>query len=363
MLTYKVRKTTDEEFKDKMPYLTSSMVEAINTCPRFGIIHNVMGKRFVTGYRQMALEAGSLMHDIFAVLNLLHVGENQGFQDHMHHHGKLLLPDGRWEQVFSYATREGLKKKPNPERAAIATIASSDFYDDPNDKNRTISNLEICAIQLIAYHEARLTDLPIYIADPKDPTAPIGVEISLDGVFEIDDGFADYTIRCIGLADVVYANPDDKTIVKLGEYKTTANMNDAWREAFNTRHQLTLYNALLNAYFPERAQDDMETIMIGSAIPVRMTSTPVRHFTVERDQENIQDMLNTFKFTNGIKRQFEHKPLSAPMFTHSCSRYFRPCSLMDLCIAASDDQYDMLSSMEVEKTLSPSEQKAFMRNM
>lgn len=366
-LQYIVRQTTDEEHANGMPYVTSSMIEAVNTCPRWGIVHNVLGKRFTTGYRQMALEAGSLMHDVFACLNLLHVGIHRSLPEHMHYHGRLLFGPQRWEFIWNEAT----KKDNNPtidsknvfERMIYACIASSEFYDDPNDKNRTLANLEHCALELLQYWMMCLVELPIYIEDENKPESRIGIELSLDAVFEHDresDDYTPFSIRCIGLVDALYQNPETK-MISLGEYKTASSMNDAWRLAFDTRHQITLYNALLQAYFGR--QEEFNTILIGSAIPVRSTGSPVQHFSIARDQENVQELLRTFLFTRSMIDVFKEHPLETPMFTHSCNRYFRPCSLMDLCTATKEDQYVLLENMEVEEAASPSEQKALMRNM
>jgi hypothetical protein len=357
-LQYTVRRTTQEEINNNMPYVTASMIEAVNTCPRWGIIHNVLNKTFTSNYRQMALEAGSLMHDVFACLNLFQVGYVQNLQDHMHHKGTELFTKQRWEYLHS----ELVKKDANPtkdstvalERFLLSVIASSDFYDDPGDRNRTVSNLEHCTYELLQYWQSNFADANIFIEDKDNPTAPIGIEISLDCVFEVDKR---YTIRCIGLADAVF---DINGTPILGEYKTASSMNDAWRLAFDTRHQITLYSSMLRAYY--NTYNELDTLLIGSAIPARTTSMPVQHFTIHRDEQNIKQMLNTFIFTNGIIETFCDEPLQTPMFTHSCNRYFRPCSFLDLCTAEVSDQEIILEQMET-KELSPSEQKALLRNM
>ena len=368
--TYTVRPTTDEEFNANMPYLTSSMVEAVNTCPRWGIIHSVHGKRFVTGYRQMALEAGSLMHDVFGALNMAHLGVFRNLPDHMHHHAIMLFGKDRWDYVW----RETTAKEQNPttesirafERMAYAIIGTSDFYDDPDDKNRTLANLEHCALELVQYWLYALARFPIYVTDENNPERPVGVEMSLDTVFEFNGQPFGYDeiikLRTIGLADAVYQNLTNY-VTSLGEYKTSASMNDAWRDAFNTRHQITLYNAQLQAYFPGTLRDHFNTILIGSAIPVRRTSSPVQHFTVNRDQQNVEEMLRAFLYARRVIDGFNNVPLETPMFTHSCNRFFRKCSLMDLCTAAREDQEEMLATMPVEHAPSPSEMKALLRNM
>lgn len=365
MLTYKIRKTSQKEFNDKMPYVTSSMLEAVNTCPRWGVVHSVLGKRFTTKYRQMALEAGSLMHDVFCCLNLVQVGAVQALPDHMHYHARQEFGKVRWENIWKAACgKKGVFSLDDIkclERLVLACINSSEFYDDPNDKNRTLANLELCALELVTYWLAKLKTFPIYIEDIKDPTKSIGIEKSLDCVFDIlKDDKSVTSIRTIGLADAVYRNPETGNIA-LGEYKTSAMMNEAWVKAYDTRHQLTLYNAQLQAYFGE--QDKFNTVMIGSAIPVRTTSAPVRHFTVNRDKENVDQLILMMLHTYEQIEKFRNNALYAPMFTHSCNRFFRSCSLMDLCVASAEDREEMFDNMEITKEKSPSEEKAFLRNM
>ncbi len=367
-ITYKIRKTSDEEFNAKMPYVTSSMLEAVNICPRWGIVHSVLGKRFTTKYRQMALEAGSLMHDVFCCLNLIQVGHVQNLKEHMRYHGEQEFGQDRWNNIYN-ASKVKIKTQKGfdvnnircLEKLVVACIETSDFYDNPDDKNRTLANLELCALELVQYWKAKLTVFPIYIESLEDFSRPIGIEKSLDCVFEIFvNGKPEMNIRTIGLADAVYRNPETNAIA-LGEYKTSAMMNDAWVNSYNTRHQLTLYNAQLQAYFGE--QDTFKTIMIGSAIPVRSTSAPVRHFVVNRDNENVRQLVMMMMHTKKQINMFRDNALYAPMFTHSCNRFFRSCSLMDLCVADKEDREVMFRDMKVTEERSPSEEKAFLRNM
>ena len=313
----------------------------------------------------MALEAGSLMHDVFSVLNLLQVGIKQKYVAHMHHHGAELFPDDRWDNMWNSAKFDP-KKTLNQQVQAIekicfACIATSDFYDDPDDKNRTISNIELCTLALIEHFLSALQDFDIQITDPIEFSRPIGIEKSLDCVFHFKHNYETIDmLRCIGLADAVYQNKETGAIA-LAEYKTTSMLNQGWTNAFGMRHQLTLYNALLQGYFGR--QQNFNTIVVGSAIPVRSTSNPVQHFMVPRDQEHISAMLNTFVYAREMIRATEEAPLMAPTFTHSCNRYFRTCALMDLCTASQEDQAVMLDGMVVADERSPSEERAFLRNM
>lgn len=352
---HSVRPTTQEEKNSNMPYFTSSILEAVNTCPKFGIIHSILSKRFVTGYRQMALEAGSLMHEVFSMLNLYQVGMVQQLPEHMNVHGTKEFSSYRWERVSQHfkPVADTSTESIMLEAAMFDLMATSSFYDDDNDRVRTLSNLEHCALELINYWLMNFRSFNIYISNVNDPTAPIGVEQSLDVVFNTSHG----AFRFIGLVDALYQNKDTGQI-KQGEYKTTSSMNDAWRMAFDTRHQITAYNAALHAYFDNVSQD---VILLGSSIPVRKTTAPVQHFPVYRDESAVQQFLQTMVFTKFVKETFLSQPLFAPTFTHSCNRYFRPCAFIDLCSSALADQEAMLEQMEEASSLSPSEEKALLR--
>ncbi len=375
VVSFTVRKTTDEEKERSMPYFTSSMMEAVNTCPKWGIINNVNGKAFTIGYRQMALEAGSLMHEVFSCFNLYQVGAIQHCIAHMKVHGRELFGKDRFAMIFEEQMIEDLVNQDFNytieqhlmflERLAYNTIATSDFYDDPDDRNRTISNIEHCALELANYWLMNFKDFNIYIEAKDNPFAPIGVEMSFDVVYDVEcidsDGVIVHKlVRFIGLGDVVYQNHDTGKVT-LGEYKTASRMGDAWRDNFQTRHQLTAYNGCLLAYFPEETVT-MNTILIGSAIPVRKTTTPVQHFMIDRDKENVCNFLTTLLATQDITTLYQgDKALQAPMFTHSCSRYFVTCALLDLCASSYNDQVVMYNQMLDKPELSPSEMKALLK--
>lgn len=361
VINWSVRPTTQDEINNDLPYVTSSMVEAIATCPRWGIIHNVQHKRFVTGYRQMALEAGSLMHDVFAAFNLFHVMVEQTLPGHAEFHGNRLFPEGRYNAINFKEAERRWQDRPNKgfEYLVYSVIGSSDYYDDPNDRNRTLANLEHVGLELGHHYLSNLAAYSIHIDDASDPTAAIGIEKSLDVVFTAymsDDSIRQF--RFIGLADALYHNPVT-SIVALGEYKTTSSMNDGWREAFRTRHQLSAYYGALHAYF-ENIKGDI--ILTGSTIPVRKTTTPVMTFAEGRDVQSVRNFITTALFAMDVATQHPGiEAVNAPMFTHSCNRYFRPCSMLDLCTAADEDRGIIWEQMQIDNNLSPSELKALLR--
>lgn len=360
-VAWSVRPTTIEEINNNRPYVTSSMVEAIVTCPRWGIIHAVQRRRFVSGYRQMALEAGSLVHEIFAAFNLLHLAKEQGMYAHAQYHGEQLFSEARYNAInFAEAHRRyDIRPIKAYEYLVYNVVGSSEYYDDPNDKNRTVANIEHVGLRLAEHYLSELARFNIHVEDETDPMKSIGIEKSLDVVFNImlsnDEVFS---FRFIGLADVLYTNNVTK-LVKLGEFKTTSSMNEGWEASFRTRHQLTAYMAALHAYFDHVSLD---TILTGSTIPVRKTTTPVMTLLFDREEQNFLDFFNTVRHAWGIIQEYKNEDvIFAPMFTHSCNRYFRPCSLIDFCTAAHEDQVVMLEQMAFDANLSPSEAKALLR--
>ena len=356
--SFTVRKTQSHE--QDIPYLTSSMMEALLLCPRWGVINSVEGRRFVTGYRQMALEAGSLLHDVFATFNLIVMASEpkHNLFDHADFHGEQLFGKDRWDELSFTETVSDDKKSLDRkfEQIGYDVIGTSDFYDDPNDRNRTTANLEMCMLELSMFFQTHMRR--IYIGDYKDPTKPIGIEQSIDVIFEItDDQEQIFEIRFIGLADAVYQKIVNDPII-LGEYKTTSRINDGWIDSFKTRHQQTGYLAGLSAYFPKVSED---FYLIGSTIPVRTTQQAVQQRVYFRDDEHIIQFLNMAMFAKDVLEKYQDgKALEAPMFTHSCNRYFRTCSLMDLCTGSFEDQVHMYNEMEIVDEKSPSEMKALL---
>ena len=333
-----------------MPYLTSSMLEALVTCPRWGLINSVNRRSFTENARAMALEAGSAMHEVFSVLNLLQVGVVQGKVDHMNYHGERLFP-GRWAGMTAKldTTVHDKFRHDVMEDILLRCLASSDFYDDPADPYRTMSNLERAAFELYNYWVTVLSDFTIQTSEL--PDEPIGVERSIDVVFTAPDAAP---IRFIGLADAIYQN-DTTRKVTLGEYKTSSRVTDSYLESFRTRNQVTAYMLGLHADYSDYMSGN--TIIIASEMPPKASKQNVQHIMVPRDEDSYADFFAACKFGMQIIEQFGDNPTDAPMFTHSCNRYFRTCSLMTLCTCTSQDRRETYDSM-FTKELSPSEQMA-----
>lgn len=349
-MTITVRHTTSEEQATNMPYLTASMLEALVTCPRWGLINSVNRRSFTENARSMALEAGSTMHEVFSVLNLLQVGLVQGKVEHMNYHGNVLFP-GRWAGITAKLDPLQHDKRSADiiEDVLLRCLASSEFYDDPGDQFRTMSNLERAAFELYNYWVNVLSEFTIETNTL--PEEPIGVERSIDVVL-MSEGHK--PIRFIGLADAVYRNAETKKVT-LGEYKTSSRVTDSYLESFQTRNQISAYLLGLHADYSDYMTGN--AIIIASEMPPKATKQNVQHIMVSRDVDSYESFFTACQFGMQLIDQFGNAPTDAPMFTHSCNRYFRTCSLMSMCTCTAQDRretYDSMFTME----LSPSEQMA-----
>lgn len=322
-----------------LPYYSHSIMEAIATCPKWGIIRYRHRKYYRSNYRAMALEAGSIMHDVFAAFRLWQLLRHQNLPEHFEFHGKRLFGSNRmfnaWEdqgggenELFNFL---------------FNILNSGDFYDDPDDKTRTLSNMEESIIYYVRHMLPTVGTNPVWVADEKDATALVGIEIPFDMVVNEE-------LRMIGTIDGIaqkigYIRPE--------ENKTASRLDEAWRRAWEVKAQVTGYKLAAQLVTGQPAKD--ETRIIGIKLKQTRSHEDFLDFIEYRDEEAIVDWIRTLYFIHSTCLAYEQEPLSAPMFTHSCNRYFRPCGFVDLCAASPSDQEDIFESME-ETPLSPSEQ-------
>jgi hypothetical protein len=181
----------------------------------------------------------------------------------------------------------------------------------------------------------------IWVSNPNDPTTPVGIEIPFDLV--VDDA-----IRYIGTIDAIC---EHTTGLRNEENKTASRLDEAWREAFRVKFQPNGYNvaATLVTGVPIT-----RTKVIGIKIKQTRSVEDFTQFVEERDEEKINDWYKTLLYTHDLATAYSGRSLDAPMFTHSCNRYFRPCGLIDLCSGSHEDQKLIYASMETTP-LTPSE--------
>lgn len=336
----KFRLATEED--KHLPYYSFSIAEAITTCPKWGLIRYKERKTFRAGARAMALEAGSAMHDVFAAFRLWQLGRIQKLYDHFEYHGFRLFGELRMETCWSPRT------DPRDECLAFcfAILNTGEFYDDPDDNIRTMSNMEETIIRYVDEMMAVMDRNPVWVQDVNDPTALVGIELAFDMV--IDD-----KIRYIGTIDGLSDRRHLGENVQLEENKTASRLDVAFRESFRIKFQPTGYTVA--ARLITGIPDIENSKIIGVKVKQTRGAEDFLQFREHRDDFKITQWYNYIWFVHRLCEEYAGRALEAPMFTHSCNRYFRPCAFIDLCGADYDDQIDMYENME-ETPLSPSEE-------
>jgi hypothetical protein len=327
---------------------------AINTCPVWGIIR--YSKHLAMpggGGRQMALEAGTVMHECFAAIRLFQVMGQQQLPDHAEHHGRRLFGADRWAAI-SAAHRSGADAFGMMRNGALECLATAGYVDDPFDKYRTFTNLETSLLYYVQRWDAER--YPVYIADEADPTALIGVEIPFGIKVRMwDDDGAETAIIYTGRIDGLHVNPRRDGSLLIQENKTAARLNEAWVMSFDMSHQVTGY-CVAASLVAERPIE--RGLVLGLAIPLpREASAGLSIINTNRPTHMKARWLDWVAHTIMLFNQHKDNPLAAPRFTHSCNRYFKPCSYIPLCTADAEEQANIYKEM-VKDEWSPLHDKA-----
>ena len=310
---------------------------AMGVCPTWGIVRYQMHKRVPTTGRAMALECGHAMHQVFAWVRLCSLWQ-QTRSEHgtlaLNVHGARLYGLDRLRHINSDAGDPAADFIDFVKRGAIAVLDTSGYYDDERDKRRTLSNMEEAAFH---YIDRWRWEHKVWMRDTCNPAGDVGIEWPFELVVDIDD----LTFKLTGRIDGIHVR--DGRVV-LHENKTASRLNDAWEMSFATSSQVTGYCVAASVYTqaPVRSAD-----IFGLSIPLPKTYDYGGYVrtTVSREDFHFERWVNWLAGTVKMYEQWENDPFSAPMFTHSCSRYFRPCSLIPFCDVDDTERKAMLDEM------------------
>ena len=342
-----------------LPWVDFSTLTAVNTCPRWGIIHSIHGKRLPTGVeRVLPLEAGRAMHDVFACCRffdlLTHINtklDNVG-SDLVYGYARKLfttsaVPD-RWEQALSYYfSSEDAETRCM--QMCLNLLETSGYHDDPRDTKRTQSNLENAAINYVQRY-------PLGRFIPIMTDKVIGVEVPFDVTLYYPDD-APLT-RLIGRVDGICYDtlrPSSK-VPEIHENKTGSRIDTVWSNSFDTSHQVTTYCAAMSCLL------DMEInncTMWGLQLPVPKSSMygdGTMRYPTSRDSGAYAEWAVWLMHTLTIIDQYKGDPTNAPMYTHSCNRYFRSCSFIPFCTETREQREHIFKHEMIEARWSPIEE-------
>lgn len=356
-----------------LPAYDFTLLSAVNTCPKWGVIRYVHGKAMPRAGRATALEMGAMLHEAFAVCRLALLQE-QGYVDHAQHHGERLFGEDRWEAIVGKGLDAIVPEYTveNIYRAGMAAMDTFGWEDDPYDNKRTMANAQD-ALGLYVEDWVSRHDTLIWVADENDPKAPIGVEIKLDIVISltvtqyvlrqlgpppvcvrhISHDLAEISFRYVGRMDGIGMHGDTANpIYAVHENKTASRINEAWKQSHLLSHQNTGYCVAASLYTGRVVQ---HAYAIGLVIPKpkRDVFNGVVWELTTRQNYHILRWLQWVLQTCEVIWKWTDDPINAPMYTHSCNRYFRPCPYVPLCYEDEDQQHQIFNNEMVLDKWSP----------
>jgi hypothetical protein len=225
-------------------------------------------------------------------------------------------------------------------RGAIAVLDSGEFYDEPRDKRRTLSNLEECCYAYI--NRWRWNDL-VWMRDPGDPTADIGIEIPFDIVVSIT-GDVYMQFRLTGKIDGIHWNAKRNLVVH--DNKTASRLGEAWSMSQSMSHQYTGY-CVAASVFTQHVVNDCDVLGLAIPLPKSYDFGGFVREPVYRNTYHYRRWIEWMVHTVQLTRQYADDAMNAPKYTHSCNRYFRPCSFIPFCYADDEEQRSILEEMEI----------------
>jgi hypothetical protein len=301
-------------------WLDHTRCTAIHTCPRWGVIRYMHGKSLEVSGREMPLEAGSAMHQAFAAHRLWQLwhASHQEYSTLVDKAGMRIFGEDRWDPLFRKIG------EPEPQPMALEALYTSGYYDSPTDKRRTLSNMEK---SLLMYLHRYDSDYLPFVEDDF-----VGIEVPIRIGLSFEDG-AEFMYT--GRVDAVLAEPRSGAPI-LGENKTASNVGNQWEVQWRTSHQPTGYMAGLGLQLNRRIDSGK---LFGLQVPLPATSDYKGYVdcNLHRTTRAFGSWLRWVHKAWTTWQEFADQPFEAPMLTHSCYRYFRPCSFVPICDIGEDD--------------------------
>jgi hypothetical protein len=358
LISLSTRMATDEDAH--LPTYDHTKLSAINTCPTWGILRYSHHKRMPGANRAMALEAGSAAHEAFAAVRWYQYKYVQAKTEveHQiaHNHGLRLFPNDRFDQMLG-VINETSTHRTNCINFAIEAIESCDFYDDVSDNRRTVSNISEAIISYV--DSIDMDRYPIWVRDNTDPLSDIGIEIAFDVVVDIEyesgPTFEDkggynnnLQVRFTGKLDGLHIDHKRNNQLIIEENKTGARLDDSWLAQWVLSHQITGYCVSAQTF---TGLPCTRAIVAGMRLPIgKNPSEGIRKEVVNRHPIMFDKWAGWFVTTILMENEYRDNVVNAPMYTHSCNRYFRACSFLPFCSAESvEEKEQIIEEMELDE--------------
>lgn len=346
-----------------------SMMNSINTCPMYGITRYVHNKVFTINEREMALECGELCHNCFAIYRALSIyyrgikenNENLiaiGIKHIARFIQEVVMDVDEAKAVeFCHELIEKAEEKTTP--VAKYTIFSdflidnSGYYDDPDDKKRTIENIKSSLLAYLSNFLDLIIDEPVWIEDETNIDTKVGIEIPFDVrvdiEFEANNALNIQVIHFIGKLDGIHVRKDGSLIIH--ENKTASRLDDSWVGQWYNSHQITGY-CLAGSYFTE--QNCMQARVLGMQIPVpKYSGYAFRTERVDRETHYFEDWARWVLTVHQVIEEYKDHPEIAPKNTHACCKYYKQCAFTYLCVNSAEERKRIINEEMVEHKWSP----------
>jgi hypothetical protein len=317
------------DFKERNAWLDHTRATAIHTCPRWGIVRYMHNKSLEVEGRQIPLECGNALHQAFAAHRLWQLASDP----HSPASVTTVLNDGA--RIFGPERWDELAKKleeDDPAPIALEALYTSGFIDDPRDRRRTLSNMELSLLHYLTRYPHGY--LPYVNGDF------VGVEVPVRLRLTFEDGTE---FAYLGRADVILTEPKTGKLIVV-DNKTSSNVGNAWEAQWRTSHQLTGYCVGVSSMIRHRV---MDYGVLGLQVPLPKGQEFGGYVFME-GQKTTRAVAEWAKWAYAawiLWDQYKDVPFEAPMFTHSCYRYFRPCSFVPICDLAESDPPVTLSEL------------------
>lgn len=343
-----------------------SMLNSISTCPFYGIVRYEYNKVFQVTDRNMALECGALCHECYAAYRALSIfysrkGENSS--------KAMDLSFRELKKIFSEVTGETdndklneilhkLVQEANDKVTPLAKytvfsdwiIDNSGYYDDPEDKKRTIANIKESMLAYCSNFLDIVQREPVWV---NEDYTKCGIEIPFDALITItyknNDQVLDKKIRFIGKVDGIHVREDGSLIIH--ENKTASRLDDSWVGQWYKSHQITGY-CLFASYFTN--EQCLQARVLGMQIPVpKYSGYSFRTERVDRESQYFEDWARWLLSTIDIVDNYKDCPEIAPMNTHACCKYYKQCAFLPLCVLDKNERLRVMNEEMVEQVWSP----------
>jgi hypothetical protein len=321
--------TEAKVFSAKNQWLDHTRATAIHTCPRWGIVRNMHGKSLEVEGRQIPLECGNALHQAFAAHRLWQLATDPQSPASVYtvcKEGTRIFGAERWDEL----TKKLDKGDPAP--ISLEALYTSGYIDDPRDRKRTLSNMELSLLHYLTRYPHDY--LPFVDGEF------VGVEVPVRLKLTFEDGIE---FAYLGRADVILTEPKTGKLIVV-DNKTSSNVGNQWETQWRTSHQLTGYCVGVSSMIRRRV---MDFGVLGLQVPLPKGQEFGGYVFMEGSKTNraVSEWAKWAYSAWQLWDQYQHVPFEAPMYTHSCYRYFRPCSFVPICDIAEDDPPVTLSEL------------------